>query len=148
MKRIFVTLSLLAVVAFFACDREEFSGIPYATVDYELFDADRDKLLGQPSFIVVDKARNASDKIGYGGLLIVHGPLGDYYAFDLSCPVEARRDKLIEAESNGVYATCPHCGARFDISTRDGFPSEGSKYRLTTYQVILNMNSRPTRVVN
>jgi len=133
MRYVVALVFLLSVSV--ACDREEYSNIPYAPVNYPLYDKDANDLSVQPSCLVLTTPRNEADRIGYGGLLVVHGPEGEYYAFDLCCPVEARRTAKLEVESSLVAAKCSQCGARFDISTASGFPIEGTKYRLTPYQV-------------
>lgn len=136
-----LTSILLLSVLLFACDNEEYSNIPSAQVSYTLYPKDVNDLAGIPSSITVTKVRNETDKIGYGGLLVVHGTQGDYFAFDLSCPVEARRDKRIEVASSNVLAVCPSCGAEFNIETKDGFAVKGSRYNLTGYDVYITGTS-------
>lgn len=141
----YITVILLFLVVSFACDREEYSNIPYAQVSYTLFEKDIHDLAGIPSALVVTKARNQSDRIGYGGLLIVHGTQGDYFAFDLSCPVEAKRDVKLTVDDSNIIATCPSCGAEYNIETRSGFAVKGSKYNLTPYDVVVTGSSGDVR---
>ena len=53
-----------------------------------------------------------TDRIGYGGILVVTGFDEKYYAFDLACPVECQRD--VRVEIDGLYAICPKCGEKYD----------------------------------
>lgn len=124
-----------------ACDREEVSGIPYAAVNYTLYDRDIRALSSPSSSLVVTKPRLATDRIGFGGLLVVHG-LEGYYAFDLACPVEARSNIKLALDNSGTKACCAHCGAEFDILSSDGFPIKNTHFKLVRYYVVLsNYNS-------
>ncbi|MCD7848638.1 MAG: hypothetical protein LUH63_02190 [Parabacteroides sp.] len=60
-----------------------------------------------------------------------------YYAFDLCCPHEAKRNIIIEPNNTGT-AICPECGTEFDIAAYggSGAPVKGvSKYPLRRYTV-------------
>ena len=64
--------------------------------------------------------------LGYGGVVVVHSSADDnYYAFDLACPYEVLPSVKIEIEDGGLYASCPKCGSRFDISFGSGHPVNG-----------------------
>lgn len=71
------------------------------------------------------------DATGFGGVLLTQGidpfsggetgPL----AYDLSCPVEGRRDIKVGIRGEGFDAVCPVCGSRFDVVTGAGAPVSG-----------------------
>ncbi len=155
MKRFCIIISLLAV--FMACNKEEYSEVPYAPVYYSLYAEDMRLLITSLSSISITKPRNQSDKIGYGGLLIVHGidfnATQTYYAFDLCCPKEAKSNVRIVPDETGLTATCPTCGAQFDIANGNGTTGYGTplngvtQYRLTPYRVVFLGNSM-YRVIN
>lgn len=65
---------------------------------------------------------------GYGGILVVHSHHGGYFAYDLACPYEWRRDVLVEPDKDVLYATCPQCGSKFDL-INDGRLKEGRAKR-------------------
>lgn len=74
---------------------------------------------------------------GFGGVMIV-GTFtysGDPVmtppaAFDLSCPVEARRDVRIVADTDEGLARCPKCGSTYDIFQGTGMPLSGPAAKL------------------
>ena len=69
------------------------------------------------------KPRLVTDRIGYGGVLVLTGLDAQYHAFDLSCPVEARRD--IRVYIDGMYAVCPQCGEQYEVFYGIGNPTKG-----------------------
>ncbi len=147
-----ISIILFFIFATFACDREEFSEIPYAQVFYDLSNEDMDHLLISPSFISITQPRYQTDKIGYGGLLVVHGidigPSFSYYAYDLSCPNEAKKNIRIKPDESGITATCSTCGAKFNIANGIGSPENNvTRYNLTRYNVIKLITGQ-YRVIN
>lgn len=145
MKRFLFCLLVLLVCS---CSKFEESDIPYAPVylNIDLRFQDKD-LVGIYNHKSITKARIAGEKTGYSGVLIVCGidSYGNttYFAFDLCCPHEAKRDIIIEPNNAGT-ATCPECGTEFDIAAYGGTgaPVKGvSKYPLRRYAVSSNSNS-------
>ncbi|MGL4332680.1 MAG: hypothetical protein ACRCSR_07815 [Bacteroidales bacterium] len=72
----------------------------------------------------------ASSFLGFGGILVVNGfPLNGesvaYYAYDLSCPVEARPDIRVTINPELLQAECPKCKSRFAVFEGGGFPVYG-----------------------
>jgi hypothetical protein len=110
-------------------------------LDLNLNGMDKDLFptLSTKSFV---ETRTASERLGYGGLLVVHG-FGDdvggtglvLHAYDLSCPNEARPDIRILPDSTGLRAICSVCGATFGIAYVVGAPESGSKHFLRSYRV-------------
>ena len=83
---------------------------------------------------------------GFGGVLLIGGmdpfdpttfsPL----AYDLSCPVECKRDIRVRIDEEQRYeAVCPVCGSHYDVFQSYGAPLSGKAaeigYGLTTYMV-------------
>lgn len=80
------------------------------------------------------------DRTGFGGLLLVNDVLGNTLAYDLACPVEARRDVRLTVPAGELYAECPECKSRYEIYTNYGYPKSGPAatrgYALQRYSVI------------
>lgn len=133
MKRILFCLFVFLV---FSCNKVNVSNIPYArvylTLDLRFQDKD---LVGLLNYKEITTPRNAGDMIGFSGVLVVCGYNNIYYAFDLCCPHEAKRDVKVVADNTG-YAKCPKCGTSYEIGYGTGTPSNGpSEYALTRFQV-------------
>ena len=133
-------LSCLLVLVALSCSKFEESDIPYALVylNIDLRYQDKD-LVGLYNHKSITKPRTAGEKTGYAGVLVVCGIDASgkttYYAYDLCCPHEAKRNIMIEADNAGK-ATCPECGTEFDIGYGTGAPTKGvSKYPLRRYAV-------------
>ncbi|MDR0756578.1 MAG: (2Fe-2S)-binding protein [Tannerella sp.] len=76
------------------------------------------------------------ERVGFGGVLVVHATDGLFYAFDLACPHEANRNTLIEADENILNAICPKCGTKYDIAFGSGAPNGVSKNYLKRYTIV------------
>jgi nitrite reductase/ring-hydroxylating ferredoxin subunit len=101
------------------------------------------ELKAVPSYKVItikDANLAQGESTGYGGVLVVHNMLGEYKAFDLSCPFEARQDVLVAVDNEVLYAVCPVCGTKYDIGTSNGAPNGKSKHYLLMYRVMQNGN--------
>ena len=114
MKR-FLFCLLISLVC--SCSKIEESDIPYAPVYLELDLRFGDKdLVGIYNHKSITKARTAGEKTGFSGVLVVCGidNYGNaaYYAFDLCCPHEAKKNIIIEADNAGK-AICPECGTEY-----------------------------------
>lgn len=149
MKRL---LTCLLIFLICSCSKIEESNIPYAPVylEIDLRFQDHD-LIGMYNHKAITKARTTIEKTGYAGVLVVCGidSYGNttYYAFDLCCPHEAKRNITIEADNAGV-AVCPNCGTKFDIGYGTGAPMEGvSQYPLRRYRISPKSSSRQEWVV-
>lgn len=92
-------------------------------------------------FHYVTKA-GGTDRIGFGGILIVHAFDGNYYAFDLACPVEAKENVRIGKPDESLICTCDSCGEQYDTGLGLGSPLKGiSKEYLRRYSVSLDENN-------
>jgi hypothetical protein len=150
MKFIF---SVLLLCIAFSCKDEIYSTIPTAEVSYKLKLNSADAWLnaGIGAYLCITQKRLETDRLGFGGLLIVNGNgIGietvNLYAYDLACPNEAARNALVVPEDSSKTGTaftakCLKCGAVFDIIGGYGTPQSGSKYYLRAYRVMKTMNN-------
>jgi hypothetical protein len=155
-----IILSIFLVFTVFSCKEEFYSTIPTAPVSYKLNLNFQDQSLnaGTGAYLCITKKRLESDRLGYGGLLIVNG-IGqktvNLYAYDLACPVEAHSDVLVVPENTSsagiptaITAKCPKCRAVYNIIDGYGTPQSGSKYYLRAYRVEGPRNSGEYVVMN
>jgi hypothetical protein len=158
---LFLVICLFSV---FSCKEEIYSTIPSAPVYVKLDLNFRDKELKGTTlaYKTITEARLAAEygKLGFGGILVINGGSADanveqLYAYDLACPVEVNRTIQVVPDnlspnspvSTAITATCPKCGARFNILSGSGYPEWGTKLFLRTYKVIPSGNNEYT-VVN
>ena len=79
-----------------------------------------------------------TSRIGYGGIIVSTGLDGEYYAFDMACPYEAKQNILVYPNDIG-QAICEGCGSVFDISFGIGNPVSGkAKETLKRYKTNLS----------
>jgi len=150
MNRVMLKTFCLFILFFSAisCDRIEENPV-YGSVYLKLDLQNRDKVLrGIPSYKTyslskpgIDYNPQQGERIGFGGLLVVHTPFvgteSEYCAFDLACPNEQspNRNTLVEADENMINAVCPKCGAKYQIMNGTGIALEGKKHGLRSYRV-------------
>jgi nitrite reductase/ring-hydroxylating ferredoxin subunit len=131
-----------------ACNDQTVSPIPSypvylnlnLTVSYPLFRNSIDQIL------LFEKRINETDRIGYGGIIVYTGFDGGYYAFDMSCPYEAKATTKVRPRvgANGQpevdgQVVCDSCKSVFDISYGFGNPISGkSKQPLKRYKTSLS----------
>ena len=127
---------LMMVIGMFACDTAEQSDIPYSNVYFKVDLRFEDKVLNaQLASKVFTTPRYAGEAMGYSGILVVHGLNDIFYAYEQSCPYEAKRDIRIEVDSSGLYAICPQYLTKFQIAN-GGYPGEGpARHYLRTCNV-------------
>ena len=120
------------------------STIPNAPVSLTLDLIGRDNSLnGTLSYKEFTTPRDATDRLGYGGLLVVNGlgeNLVNLFVYDLACPNEAQSNIRVKPDETGLTATCPKCGAVYRIA-EGGAPQSGSKYWLRRYNVVATPGS-------
>ena len=114
--------------------------VPYVPVSYTL------KITEEyPHFMIdngyqtmtITKPRYNYEYIGYCGLLIWIGMDRHYHAADLCCPNCVNKTKPVTID--GLYAVCPICEEKFDLSYGLAIPTKGiTKYPLREYQAILS----------
>ena len=140
MKRIFFCLVVLLVMS---CNKVNVSNVPYAPVYLELDLQFKDTdLVGSLNFkeITSEAGQNYGTRLGYSGVLVVNGFSAttggtQYYAYDLCCPHEGKKDIRVKADNTG-WAQCPECGTKYEIAYGSGTPSDGpSEFALTKFNV-------------
>lgn len=139
MKKLGLIAALLIII-FPSCNKEKYSSIPYAPVylriDLSFLDRDLAPMLATKTFTT---PRQHSDKLGFGGILVINGYSTDgeinLYAFDLACPVESDEDIVRVIPDEEGNATCPQCKETYIIRSGTGIPTKGSKYALRSYSV-------------
>ena len=140
-------LLLFVAIIFSGCDDSYVSSIPDYQVDLNL-----DLNSSYPTFknstnefLLIETRQLETDRIGYGGILVYTGlGLDDsgntmYYAFDMACPYEAKKDiKVYPIEGKLGNVKCEECGTIYDVSYGYGYPIEGpSKEVLKKYNTTL-----------
>ena len=147
MKRFCLFMLFLAVVA---CEKIPENPV-YGSVYLRLDLLNRDKILrGIPSYKVyslnragIDYNPAQNERIGMGGLVVVHTPFDTWTAFDLACPNEQspNRNTIVEVIDGGMNALCSKCGTKYQILDGTGIALEGKKYGLRSYPVSVSGNS-------
>lgn len=138
MNRIYVLIMTTVLLA--SCkETENDTSIPNCDVYIKTDYAEYTKLSVVNNHVTYVRSANASMpsnfRLGYGGIVIYRTLEGKAVAFDLACPVEVSREVLVNVES--IYATCPICGSKFDLSYGIGAPCEGpAKETLRHYNCI------------
>ena len=96
------------------------------------------------SYLYIDAPEKAVDRIGYGGILIVHSfnTLNGYdgfCAFDLSCPVEHSWDIRVSKPDENLICKCDSCKEEYNLYFGEGTPTKGiSKKPLRSYHVYID----------
>lgn len=139
MKRLFALVLLFSMLS---CEKSYESLIPFAAVRLELDIYFQDKVLSPIMGYKIYTQENvdqAGELTGYGGVLVYHAVDDQYYAFDVACPHEVKRDTKVHVDSDGLYAVCDKCGSKFDLAYGIGNPVSGpSQYALQCYTVMMN----------
>ena len=144
MKRLYLLLIFGVAIACDKLDDNPVYGKVYLTLDLR----NRDKaLLGIPGYRTylysnpgIDYNPQKNERLGLGGLLIVHTPLDEYCVFDLACPNEQtpNRNTIVEVDESMINAVCPRCGTKYQILNGTGIALEGKKYGLRSYHIAVN----------
>ena len=131
-----IALVLAAVVVLLtACGNDRLNPVPSYPVYLDL-----DIQAEFPHFVPANgyqtmtftQRRYEREYIGFGGVLVIAAMDGKYHAVDLCCPVCLHRDSVVQID--GIYAVCPICGEKYDISYGFGLPMRGkSKWPLRPY---------------
>lgn len=143
------TAYILSAIILSGCENNNINTknpIPESPVNYSLnIMRDAPSLDIQGNSIAITDIYDYNQRIGYSGLLIVHGLDDAFYAFDLCCPHEHKRD--VKVEPSMIIARCPVCGTVYDIGFGTGYPNSGpSEYPLKRYTVTTSgYNLRITR---
>ena len=140
MKIHYTLYAILLTFILSSCDTNlnQVSPIPNAPVSYTLnILRDAPQLMTPGNSVVITEPNKYGQYIGYSGLLICCGVDGQYYAFDLCCPHEHKRDIRVGVDM--IFATCPECDSQYDIGFGLGNCIKGeSQYPLKRYTVTLS----------
>ncbi|MCE5175631.1 MAG: hypothetical protein ABFC90_05175 [Bacteroidales bacterium] len=132
---LFLVLFLISA----GCDGFD-SSIPDAYV-YVKRDITATKLNEPNTTCYISKSNLANEGLGYGGIIIVHAFDGEYYAFDLSCPVEHESDIRIGYADQSLICKCDSCGEEYELGFGLGTPkNHKSKEALRRYKVTIVNN--------
>lgn len=96
----------------------------------------------------ISERRRVTDRLGVGGLLVVHIPGVDqegsdsFEAFDLACPYEWPSVVRVKVKKEGTTeVVCPVCETVYDLSMGVGLPKTGkSRFPLWKYRTTLRGN--------
>lgn len=141
--RYFLLLAVLAL-QFVSCDDTYRSSIPDFPVYLELnlaveYSTFRNSYNKSYTFIKgITPNIKQNNYTGFGGLLVNTGFDGQYYAFDMSCPYEAKKNILVHPNDIG-QAICDSCKSIFNIGYGNGDPASGpAKETLRRYKANLS----------
>jgi nitrite reductase/ring-hydroxylating ferredoxin subunit len=149
---IFLLTVFLFIVFFTACEENYRSPIPNYPVGLKI------DLTGQYNtfknssnqFLFFEVPPLATDRIGYGGILLYSGLMPDdygntvYYAFDMACPYEAERTIRVYPVQDSLpgIVRCEECGSEFNVAYGFGDPVKGPATKsLKPYRVSLSGES-------
>jgi hypothetical protein len=143
MKKAFFFILFFCLI--FSCKEEIYSTIPSAPVNLSLDLNTLDNELNAAfAYKSVTKPRVATDRLGYGGILVINGvgiETVNLFAYDLACPVEVSRNALVVPDNAGK-AICPHCKSVYNIAYGYGAPISGTKLSLRIYRIISSGNGK------
>ena len=135
----FTLISLILIAA--SCDKPAVSNIPYSNVWLELDLANLDKglipLTAHRTFTQEDIGKRIGVyATGFGGVLVYHGIDNSYYAFDAACPYEGNSNVKVKVDEANLFAICPKCNSKYDLSTGIGNPAIAPhKHQLHKYSL-------------
>ncbi|MDR0796102.1 MAG: hypothetical protein LBE79_08660 [Tannerella sp.] len=147
MKRYYLIFLILTLMG---CEKIPVNPV-YGPVNLGLNLLFREKALrGIPSYQIyslskpgIDFNPQLNERIGLGGLVVVHTPFDTWAAFDLACPNEQtpNRNTLVEIIDGGSHAICAQCGTKYQILDGTGIAIEGKKFGLRSYHVSVSGNT-------
>lgn len=133
--RVICLLGLL--LSFVACSTDDGvydTSLPYAPVRLTLYPYGEDyQLLTPTSVLFVEHPLHADERIGHGGIVVVHTlSEGRHYlpfaAFDMACPLEYPSIVPVRANPHSEVPSavvCPMCGTVYDLLYGWGAPISG-----------------------
>ncbi|MDR1527751.1 MAG: hypothetical protein LBS46_08830 [Dysgonamonadaceae bacterium] len=145
------TLCFIGLLVVAACSDPVISTIPSAPVYFELnldyADSDLMPALAAKSFT---QGRTTTDKLGFGGVLVVHGYSSNeaihLFAYDLACPNEIDRNVKVVPDTEGK-ARCPKCGSVYITMWGTGIPEKNSVSHYPLRSYVVKSTGRNTFVV-
>lgn len=114
-----------------SCDETFISTIPDYPVYLELnLTASYPTFSSPNQSLTFETPIKATDRLGYGGIVVYIDFEGEYRAFDMACPNEAKTDIRVYPNDLGQLV-CEECSSVYDISYGIGNPIEGPAYEQT-----------------
>lgn len=118
MKRTGVALSIIILIVVSCGDEAPRQTVPFAPVNFSVelngYDSELKNELSYKIF-TEEERRLATDRFGYGGVLVVSDANGGLHAFDLSCPHEDSRQVVVSPGYDGKgyngKVKCSSCGS-------------------------------------
>ncbi|HET9570537.1 MAG TPA: hypothetical protein VFP20_03900 [Bacteroidales bacterium] len=134
MKVFFKIMAFFVVALLASCDGYVTS-IPDREVDFQRnFNTSKLDYFG--AYMYITQPSLASDRIGFGGLLIYHAQDNVIYAVDLACPKEVNANIRVSPPDELGMCKCATCGEVFDMFYGQGTPTKGiAKEPLRHYTV-------------
>ncbi len=131
---------IAAVLTSVGCDRLDDQRIPPAPVNITFATVGDWNVLGvggaldhrrfiKEQLIPADYHYTAISATGFGGVLLVGDVNGAPAAYDLSCPVECKRDVRVFINGDQMVAECPECHSTYDVFALGGYPLTGPAAR-------------------
>lgn len=140
-------IALFVVAIWSGCDDNYVSSIPSYPVSLQLHLTSTYPTFKNSihQFLLFENGVNATDMIGYGGILVFSGIDPDsgntiYYAFDMACPYEAKRDVRVYPVKDGLgQVKCEKCGSVYNVLYGVGWPDSGpATEKLRSYKTSLS----------
>ena len=147
-----LALSFAALVGILACDKEGYEqNTPLRSVWLNLpLQAQPYRALLEPTgAVTIVEPPTETSAIGYAGVLIVHGLLpNQFYAYDLSCPVE--NSPIIRIVGHDpLNVRCPKCQTKYDVLSGSGAVLSGSgRSPLRKYKAFYHEVERKLKISN
>ena len=132
-----LSISLIAALLLVAgCDRLDNQRIPPAPVNITFATVGDWNVQGiggaldykrfiKEQLLPPDYHYSALSATGFGGILLAGDVNGEPVAYDLSCPVECKRDVRIFVDAEAMVAECPKSHSTYDIFSLGGHPLSG-----------------------
>ncbi len=131
---LFTTITASGLIAFLAlsgCHKVDDKRIPYAPVyipfttegDWNTYGTNGATITNRfikPKGIPSDYHYTDLAQTGFGGVLLAGSYDNSPRAYDLSCPVECRRDIIISVDEDRAAGVCHTCGSTYDIFNMGG----------------------------
>jgi nitrite reductase/ring-hydroxylating ferredoxin subunit len=91
---------------------------------------------------------NASQRLGFGGIVVFHAYDDRFYAFDMACPYEIEPNIKVHTDNTGV-ARCNTCQSAFYVADGTGFLMSGkAKSPLKKYRTYCTPTTNNLLVTN
>ena len=144
------SLLILWLLAMAGCEKPPINPIPdypvYIVLNLNAWDSDLKALFSYKIITRNSQGRPHPEieRTGFGGILVAHGSLDEFYAYDMACPREVSPAIIVEITDGGMFAKCPECGSKYDITVGGVRISGPSDYNLKQYKVY---SSGPDRLI-